>query len=67
MTNLNQGQSGTVYSNNDLHTIERGIYIGAKITILRNETEEPNLIVAVGDSRYVLDRRIAQKIDVRID
>ncbi len=67
LSDLSQGKSGTVYCNNDLRTIERGIYMGARITIFRNESEEPNIIVAVGDSRYVLDRRIAKHIGVRVD
>jgi Fe2+ transport system protein FeoA len=67
MSELAEGTKATVYCNNDLRTIERGIYLGAKVTIFRNEIEEPNLIIAVGDSRYVLDRRIAQNIRVRVD
>ncbi|MDI3504160.1 MAG: hypothetical protein PWP64_1096 [Candidatus Cloacimonadota bacterium] len=67
MSDLEPGTQATVYCNNDLRTIERGIYRGAKITIFRNEPEEPNLIVAVGDSRYVLDRRVAKDIGVRVD
>ena len=67
LSEIIEGKSGTVYCNNDLRTIERGIYIGSKISIFRNETQEPNIIVAVGDARYVLDRRIAETIRVRID
>ncbi|MCB5278038.1 MAG: ferrous iron transport protein A [Candidatus Cloacimonetes bacterium] len=67
MSDLTEGISGTVYCNNDIRTIERGIYVGANIVIFRNEEDEPNIIVSVGDSRYVLDRRIAHKIRVRVD
>lgn len=67
MSELTEGVKGKVFCNNDLRTIERGIYVGADISIFRNETDEPNLIVAVGDSRYVLDRRIAQNIRVRVE
>ncbi|MCB5262717.1 MAG: ferrous iron transport protein A [Candidatus Cloacimonetes bacterium] len=66
MSELEKGRSATVHCNNDLRTIERGIYLGALITMFRNDLEEPNIIVAVGDSRYVLDRRIAQNIRVRV-
>ena len=38
-----------------------------RISVFRNEPDEPNLIIAVGDSRYVLDRRIAALIMVRVD
>lgn len=64
---LSEGKSGIVYCNNDLKTIERGLYIGAKVTIFRNNPDEPNIIVAVGDARYVLDRRIATHIRVKVD
>ena len=67
LSELTEGINGTVYCNNDLRTIERGIYVGAKISIFRNEKDEPNIIVSVGDARYVLDRRIAQNIRVRVD
>lgn len=66
MSDLSKGKSATVYCNSDLRTIERGIYLGALITIFRNDPDEPNIIVAVGDSRYVLDRRIAKDIRVRV-
>ncbi|MDD2331294.1 MAG: FeoA domain-containing protein [Candidatus Cloacimonetes bacterium] len=61
-----EGRQATVYCNSDLRTIERGLACGASVYMIRNETEEPNLIVAVGDARYVLDRRVAHKIRVRI-
>lgn len=67
MSELTEGITGTVFCNNDLRTIERGIYVGAKILIFRNEIDEPNIIISVGDSRYVLDRRIAMNIRVRVD
>lgn len=67
MSDLSKGKSATVHCNGDLRTIERGIYLGAHITMFRNDPEEPNIIVAVGDSRYVLDRRIAKEIRVRVN
>ncbi|PKN80405.1 MAG: ferrous iron transport protein A [Candidatus Cloacimonetes bacterium HGW-Cloacimonetes-1] len=56
----------TIYCNGDITTIERGLYLGVMIKVLRNDITEPNIIVAVGDARYVLDRRVANKIRVRI-
>ena len=64
---LGEGRSARVTCNNDLRTIERGLYQGVGVTILRNTEGEPNIVVAVGDSRYVLDRRIASLIRVRVD
>lgn len=66
MSEVTEGSEGIVSCNNDLRTIERGIYSGAKISIFRNEKDEPNIIVAVGDARYVLDRRIAETIRVKV-
>jgi Fe2+ transport system protein FeoA len=57
----------TITCNNDHKTVERGLCTGVQVTVLRNEADEPNLIVAVGDARYVLDRRIAHRIKVRAE
>jgi len=62
---LPEGYNATVIHNNNLKTIERGLYIGASITVFRNNVDEPNVIVAVGDARYALDRRIAKNIKVK--
>ena len=62
---LPEGTSGTISCNNNLRTIERGLFVGMQISIFRNDPDEPNLIVAVGDARYVLDRRLAKEIRVR--
>ena len=67
LSELAEGVKGKIYCNNDIRTIERGIYVGADILIFRNEPSEPNVIVAVGDARYVLDRRIAKLIRVRVE
>ena len=66
LADLSSGSSATVMCNHDTKTIERGLYMGAKLDIYRNEAGEPNLIVAVNDSRYVLDRRIAGTIMVKM-
>lgn len=63
---LQTDQSAIITRNNDLRTIERGLHHGMKITMFRNEANEPNLIIAVGDARYVLDRRLAALIMVRV-
>lgn len=63
---LPEGSEAIILCNQNLSTIERGLYLGMKISMFRNDTDEPNVIVAVGDARYVLDRRIAMNIRVRI-
>lgn len=67
--NLSQAQENStvvITCNNDHRTVERGLCTGVRVRVLRNELDEPNLIVAVGDARYVLDRRIAHRIKVQM-
>lgn len=66
LSQLSTGREGIVTCNDDLKTIERGLYTGTKVTAFRNDADEPNIVIAVGDSRYVLDRRIALLIRVRV-
>ena len=61
-----EGQKAMISCNRNLKTIERGFYLGMQISMFRNDANEPNLIVAVGDARYVLDRRIAHDIRAKI-
>lgn len=63
---LPTGTEATITCNNDLKTIERGLYHGKKVTVFRGEPGEPNMVIAVGDARYVLDRRVASQIMVRV-
>ena len=55
----------TIVCNNDHKTVERGLCTGVRVRVMRNQMDEPNLVVAVGDARYVLDRRIAKRIIVK--
>jgi len=66
LTELHENDIAIITRNNDLRIIERGLYHGMRIRVFRNEPGEPNLIIAVGDARYVLDRRIAWLIMVRV-
>ena len=66
LSELAEGSKAIVLRNDDARTIERGLYEGSEIEVYRNGEGEPNVIVAVGDSRYVLDRRIASLIRVRV-
>lgn len=66
LAELSEGKSAVITCNSDLATLERGLYHGMTITAFRNQPEEPNIVVAVGDARYVLDRRLALIIRVRL-
>ena len=62
---LPEGNSAIVIHNKNLKIMERGLYIGALITMFRNDFEN-NVVVAVGDARYAIDRRIAGTIKVKV-
>lgn len=66
LSQLSTGREGSITCNDDIKTIERGLYSGTKVLAFRNDPDEPNIVVAVGDARYVLDRRIALRIRVRV-
>ena len=66
LADLEPGVEALITCHNDLKTIERGLYHGKRVMVQRNESGEPNLVVAVGDARYVLDRRVARMIRVKV-
>lgn len=66
LSELGEGASAMVTCNNDIRIIERGLYMGVTISMFRNDPVEPNIVIAVGDARYVLDRRIAETVKVRV-
>jgi len=63
---LAPGRDAVITCNNNVRTIERGLYHGRRVSAFRNEPGEPNLVIAVGDSRYVMDRRVAKLVRVRV-
>ncbi len=66
--NLDEGKLETKYyvvSNPDRKTMEMGIYNGSAITIQKNEQIDPNIVVGVGESRYIIPRTLAQTILIK--
>ena len=51
--------------NPDKKTIEMGIYAGSIISVQKNELDDPNIIVAVGESRYIIPRKTAEQILIK--
>lgn len=41
-----------------------GLFGGATVKVIRNSMGSPNMVVGVGDSRYMLSKDTAQKIIV---
>ncbi len=67
-TNLNNAQINRKYIvrfNPDKKTIEMGIYAGSIISVQKNELDDPNIIVAIGESRYIIPRKIAEQILIK--
>ena len=66
--NLNGAIPGIKYIvkfNPDKKTIEMGIYAGSIISVQKNEFDDPNIIVAVGETRYIIPRKIAEQILIK--
>ena len=56
----------TVRANSDIKTIEMGLYPGSILTLIHSEAKGHNIIVKIHDQRYVIPRKIAKQIYVRI-
>lgn len=46
-------------------SFELGLFNGNKIKVIRNNDFQNNIIVAVGESRYIISREIARNISVK--
>jgi Fe2+ transport system protein FeoA len=53
-----------VISNRDRKTLEMGLFTGACVTVLKNRPSDANMVVAAGESRYIIAKDAAQKIQV---
>jgi len=66
--NLNEAEVGKKYiilCNPDVKTMEMGLYRSGMVTVHKNEEDNPNIVVGVGESRYIIPRELAQKIIIR--
>jgi Fe2+ transport system protein FeoA len=52
-------------SNKDRKTLEMGLFSGALVTVIKNHPNDANMVIAVGESRYIIAKDTAQKIQVR--
>jgi len=65
---LSDAEIGCRYSvilNPDKKTIEMGIFNGSIITVHKNESIDQNIVVGVGNSRYIIPKIIADKIVIQ--
>jgi Fe2+ transport system protein FeoA len=51
-----------VRSNPDRRSLEMGLFRGALVKVLRNRPEDTNMLIGVGDSRFVLSKQTADLI-----
>ncbi len=51
-----------IIDNSDKQSMEMGLFGGATVRVIRNSIGSPNMVVGVGDSRYMLSKDTALKI-----
>lgn len=54
-----------VVSNQDRKSLEMGLFTGALVVVIKNRPRDANMLVAAGESRYIIDKEAAVKIQVR--
>ena len=62
LSNCPEGADGVIVSNGDLKSMEMGLFLGARVEVLRNHRRDSNLLVAVGPARYAVARTTARLI-----
>ena len=54
-----------VLSNSDRKTLEMGLFSGALVHVIKNRADDASMVVAAGESRYIISKEAAAKIQVR--
>lgn len=65
LTEAEIGKKYVIMNNPDVKTMEMGLYHSGIITVHKNESDNPNIVIGVGESRYIIPRELASKIIVR--
>lgn len=65
LSDFAQGANVVVVSNSDRKTLEMGLFTGAVVTVIKNRAADANMVVAAGESRYIIAKETAGKIQVR--
>ena len=65
LSDFAQGASLVVVSNKDRKTLEMGLFTGAMVTVIKNQPNAANMVVAAGESRYIIAKDAAVKIQVK--
>lgn len=56
------GKHYRILNNPDLKTMEMGLHKNVVITINKNDSGNPNIVIGVGDTRLMLSHELAKKI-----
>jgi Fe2+ transport system protein FeoA len=65
LSDFAQGAEIVVVSNSDRKTLEMGLFSGALVRVMKNRPNDANMVVAAGESRYIISKEAAAKIQVR--
>jgi len=65
LSDFAQGADVVVISNGDKQTLEMGLFSGALVHVMKNRPGDANMVVAAGESRYIISKEAAAKISVR--
>ncbi len=65
LSDFAQGADIVVISNKDRKTLEMGLFTGALVKVIKNRSGDANMVVAAGESRYIISKEAAAQISVR--
>lgn len=65
LSDFAQGADVVVLSNGDRKTLEMGLFSGALVHVMKNRPGDTSMVVAAGESRYIISKEAAAKIEVR--
>jgi len=65
LSDFAQGADVVIISNKDRKTLEMGLFAGALVKVIKNGSGDANMVVAAGESRYIIAKEAAEKIQVR--
>lgn len=65
LSDFAQGADVVIISNSDRKTLEMGLFSGAPVHVMKNRSGDANMVVAAGESRYIISKEAAAKIQVR--
>ncbi len=53
-----------IHRNPDRQTMEMGLHNGGLVIMLKNDPSDNNIVVGIGNSRFILSKRVAKLIEV---